>query len=176
MRRLRDFALTVVVLAVAGLGAGLVWSAVAPRTPYVVTRSGPRLADPTTQTLIAADGWFAVITAAAGLACGVVCYVLARTGRGSPVALLPGLTAGGLLGGWLALVVGSSFGGPAVQAAAPAAAGVGSTVEVLSITARGVLLSWPLVAVVMFGVLASVEGYRESPLRRPYAGEPGPPA
>ncbi|WP_214416851.1 CPP1-like family protein [Sphaerisporangium fuscum] len=170
MRHLRDFGLTVVVLGLLGVAAGLAWSALAPRTPYIVTQGGPELADPTTQSLIAADGWFAVITGVAGLACGVGAYLLSRKGR--PLALLSGLAVGGLLAGFLALSVGSSLGGPMVQAAAPGAAAVGSTVDVLAITAHGVLLCWALVAVAIFGLLESIDGYRDSPLRQPYAGEP----
>ncbi|WP_248964861.1 hypothetical protein [Sphaerisporangium perillae] len=171
MRHLRDFGLTVVVLALMGVAAGFLWSALAPRTPYLITKSGPQLTDPTTQSLIAADGWFAVITGVAGLACGIAAYLLARGGR--PLALLAGLAVGGLLAGFLSLTVGTSVGGSMVQAAAPGSAGVGATVNVLAITARGVLLSWPLVAVAVFGIIESVDGYRESPLRKPYAGEGG---
>ncbi|MGW4641147.1 hypothetical protein ACWEN6_21665 [Sphaerisporangium sp. NPDC004334] len=170
MRQARDFGLTVVVLALLGIAAGFLWSALAPRTPYVVTKTGPVLADPTTQSLIAADGWFAVITGGAGLACGIVAYLVARKGR--PLALLAGLAAGGMLAGWLALSVGTSIGGSIIQAAAvPGSASIGATVNVLSVTARGVLLAWPLVAVAVFGIIESVDGYRESPLRQPYAGE-----
>ncbi|RCG33009.1 hypothetical protein DQ384_00725 [Sphaerisporangium album] len=170
MRHVRDFGLTVVVLAAMGVAAGFAWSALSPRTPYVITRTGPVLTDPTTQSLIAADGWFAVITASAGLVCGIVAYLASREGR--PVALLAGLAAGGLLAGFLTLSVGMSLGGPTIRAASAAAAAVGSTVDVLTVTASGVLLSWPLVAVAVFGIMESVDGYRESPLRKPYAGEP----
>ncbi|PZG18072.1 hypothetical protein C1I98_38480, partial [Spongiactinospora gelatinilytica] len=72
MRELRDFAGTVLVLAVLGVAAGVVWSLVAPRAPYVALDGGPALADPSTQALVAADGWFAVITGAVGLVVGLV--------------------------------------------------------------------------------------------------------
>ncbi|GAA3807187.1 hypothetical protein GCM10022226_29200 [Sphaerisporangium flaviroseum] len=169
MRHLRDMGLTIVVLALMGVLAGFLWSAIAPRTPYVITRSGPALTDPTTQSLIAADGWFAVITGVAGLACGIGAYLISRKGR--PIALLAGLAGGGLLAGYLTLLVGTSFNGSSVQAAAPGSGGIGSTVNVLGLTAYGVLLSWAVVAVAVFGILESVDGYRESPLRKPYAGE-----
>jgi hypothetical protein len=169
VRHLRDMGLTIVVLALMGVLAGFLWSAIAPRTPYVITRSGPALTDPTTQSLIAADGWFAVITGSAGLACGIGAYLISRKGR--PIALLAGLAGGGLLAGYLTLLVGTSFNGSSVQAAAPGSGGIGSTVNVLGLTAYGVLLSWAVVAVAVFGILESVDGYRESPLRKPYAGE-----
>ncbi|MEO3812895.1 hypothetical protein ABGB17_28165 [Sphaerisporangium sp. B11E5] len=174
MRHLRDFVLTVGVLAALGAAAGLLWSAVAPRTPYVITTSGPRLTDPMTQALIAADGWFALITGVAGLASGVAAYLLARRGR--PIALLAGLAVGGLLAGRLTVTVGTSLGSAAVQAAAPGSAAVGSTVGVLTVTAAGVLLCWPLIGVAVFGILESADGYRDSPLRNPHAGDGTPPA
>jgi hypothetical protein len=172
VRHLRDFVLTVGVLAALGAAAGLIWSMVAPRTPYVVTGSGPRLADPMSQAIIAADGWFALITGVAGLACGVAAYLLARRGR--PIALLAGLAAGGLLAGRLTLGVGTSLDGTTVQAAAPGGAAVGSTFGVLTVTAAGVLLCWPLIAVAVFGILESTDGYRDSPMRKPYGGQDPP--
>ncbi|MEU8272104.1 hypothetical protein AB0B89_33745 [Sphaerisporangium sp. NPDC049002] len=171
MRHLRDFVATVVVLALLGVAAGFLWSALAPRTPYVITKTGPELTDPTTQSLIAADGWFAVVTGVAGLACGVVAYLIARTGRA--IALLAGLAVGGLLAGFLALSVGTSLGGSMVQAAAPRSAGLGSTVDVLGVTARGVLLSWALVGVAIFGILESVDG-RDTPEPEPAPVSPVP--
>ncbi|WP_344744424.1 hypothetical protein [Streptosporangium vulgare] len=77
---MRDFVITVLVLAVAGVVAGILWSLAAPRPPYVATSDGPLLADPSTQALIAADGWFAVITGVLGLLCGAVGYSVSRAG------------------------------------------------------------------------------------------------
>ncbi|MBB5629334.1 hypothetical protein, partial [Sphaerisporangium krabiense] len=168
---MRDFGATVGVLVVLGVVAGFTWSALAPRTPYLITRTGPQLTDPTTQSLIAADGWFAVVTGVGGLACGIVAYLVARKGR--PVAMLAGLAVGGLLAGFLTLSVGMSLGDSTIRAAAAGAAAIGSRVDVLTVNANGVLLAWPLVAVAVFGIVESVDGYRESPLRKPYAGEPG---
>ncbi|WP_424534607.1 hypothetical protein ACOZ38_30725 [Sphaerisporangium viridialbum] len=169
MRHLRDFGLTIFVLALMGVAAGFLWSALAPRTPYIITKAGPELTDPTTQSLIGADGWFAVVTGVAGLACGVFAYLIARKG-GRPIALLAGLAVGGLLAGFLALSVGTSLGGSMVQAAAPRSSGIGSTVDVLGVTARGVLLSWALVAVAIFGILEAVDG-RDTPEPAPGNGE-----
>ncbi|MBB4704749.1 hypothetical protein [Sphaerisporangium siamense] len=169
---MRDFGATVVVLAVLGVVAGFTWSALAPRTPYLITRTGPQLTDPTSQSLIAADGWFAVVTGVGGLACGIVAYLISRRGR--PVALLAGLAVGGLLAGFLTLSVGMSLGDSTIRAASTGAAAIGSRVDVLTVTAYGVLLAWPLIAVAVFGIVESVDGYRDSPLRKPYAGELGP--
>ncbi len=53
------------------------------------------LADPATQALIAADGWFVIITGGLGLACGALGLVLEPP---SQLAVLLGLAGGGVLG------------------------------------------------------------------------------
>nr|SBO94656.1 hypothetical protein BN4615_P4172 [Nonomuraea gerenzanensis] len=126
------------------------------------------LADPTTQALIAADGWFAVITGGLGLLCGAVAWFTARRWM---LPVLLGLCAGGVLAAYLTLWVGSMFTlGAVTVEAAPAltAAGVKVVPGALKLTAEGVLVSWPLLAVGFFGLLEGMHGYRESPLRQPY--------
>ncbi|MDP9845084.1 hypothetical protein [Streptosporangium lutulentum] len=168
MRNARDFAVTVLALGLAGVIAGVLWSLAAPRPPYVVTDQGPLLADPTTQALIAADGWFAIIAGAIGLACGAIGYSLSRRGR--PLAVVLGLGAGGLLGSYVALLVGR-----AVNLGAVTVAASGTSTHLiagpLGLTAQGVLLAWPVLAVGLFFALESIAGYRDSPLRRPFGGE-----
>ncbi len=167
-REVRPFAVTVLALATLGIAAGLLWSGVSPRAPYQVTEQGTVLADPSTQALIAADGWFAVITGGLGLVCGGVAWF---AGRRWMLAVLLGLCAGGIAGALLTLWVGSTFTIGAVTVEAAAAPGVKIVPGALKLTASGVLVSWPLVAVGFFGLLEGMHGYRESPLRHPY-GEP----
>lgn len=174
VRGARDFVITVLVLALAGVVAGILWSLAAPRPPYVVTGKGPLPADPSTQALIAADGWFAVITGVLGLVCGVIGYGVSRGGRPLPVVV--GLAAGGLLGAHLALLVGAAANLGAVSIAASGSS-VGSSMPLvpgpLALTARGVLYAWPTLAAGVFFVLEGVAGYRDSPLRNPFGeGEP----
>ncbi|GAA4226535.1 hypothetical protein FHR32_005858 [Streptosporangium album] len=168
MRHARDFAVTVLVLGLLGVGSGALWSLLAPRPPYVMTKQGPLLADPSTQALIAADGWFAVVTGALGLACGAIGYGLSRRGR--PLAVVLGLAAGGLLGGYLTLVVGQ-----AVNLGAGSVTAAGASVSLipgpLGLTAPGVMCAWPLLAVGVFFGLEGIAGYRDSPLRRPFGGQ-----
>ncbi|WP_433255691.1 hypothetical protein ACQPYK_15290 [Streptosporangium sp. CA-135522] len=168
MRHARDFAVTVLVLGLLGVAGGVLWSLLAPRPPYVMTKQGALLADPSTQTLIAADGWFAVVTGALGLACGAVGYSLSRRGR--PLAMVLGLTAGGLLGGYLTLVVGR-----AVNLGAQSVTAAGTSMTLipgpLGLTAHGVMCAWPMLAVGLFFALEGIAGYRDSPLRRPFGGQ-----
>lgn len=158
MRHLRGNLATVVVtvlaLALLGVVAGYVWSAVAPATRYVLIDGASQLVDPEAQSLIEADGWFAVVTGAFGLISGIAGYLLAR---GRPVEVLAGLAAGGLLAGYVALLVGGSAKG-GVQAA-----GLNgfTTTSSLDVTARGVLFAWPLLATAVFWVAEFAVTYRE---------------
>lgn len=158
MRHLRDVLVTAIILALLGAGAGLIWSAVAPPTRYVSGLEGPRLADPNTQTLIAADGLFAVITGGAGLVCGILAFAFARR-----PAVLFGLALGGTAAALIAVRVGGSAGTTVLQAAAAGAFQEGSRLEV---TAQGVLLAWPLLAVAVFGLLEAASAYLGSEYRR----------
>jgi hypothetical protein len=168
LRHVRDFAVTVLVLGLLGVVAGVLWSLLAPRPPYVMTGQGPLLADPSTQTLIAADGWFAAVTGTIGLACGAVGYSLSRRAR--PLAVVAGLAGGGLLGGYLTLLVGRTVNlGPATVAASGKA--VALVPGPLGLTAYGVMCAWPLLAVGLFFALEAIAGYRDSPLRRPFGGQ-----
>ncbi|WP_203876795.1 hypothetical protein [Planobispora takensis] len=175
VRYARDAAVTVLVLAVLGAAAGVLWSLLAPRPPYVVTDRGPLLADPSTQALIAADGWFALVTGVLGLACGAVGHRLSR--RTHPAVMPLALTAGGLLAACLALWVGGAV---SIGAVTVAAAGVQVPVVPgpLRLTAQGVLVAWPLFAVGLCFALEGIAGYRDSPLRRPFGGHDhfGPPS
>ncbi|WP_344967122.1 hypothetical protein [Streptosporangium fragile] len=156
------------VLVLTGAVAGILWSLAAPRPPYVMTEKGPVLADPSTQALIAADGWFAIITGALGLACGAVGYSVSRRGRPLPTVL--GLATGGLLGAHLARLVGQAvnLGAVSVTAAGQSASLIPGPLEV---TAQGVLYAWPTLAVGVFFALEGIAGYRDSPLRRPFGGD-----
>ncbi|MEO3871627.1 hypothetical protein ABGB18_22660 [Nonomuraea sp. B12E4] len=168
-REVRAFAVTVLTLAALGVAAGLLWSGLTPRAPYEVTTQGTVLADPSTQALIAADGWFAVITGGLGLLCGGVAWFV---GRRFMLAVLLGLCAGGLLAAMLTLWAGSTFTIGAVVVEAAAVPGVKVVPGALRLTASGVLVSWPLLAVGFFGLLEGMHGYRESPLRQPFGGLP----
>ncbi|MEV0619968.1 hypothetical protein AB0I81_42085 [Nonomuraea sp. NPDC050404] len=147
------------------MAAGLLWSGLTPRAPYAVTEQGTVLADPTTQALIAADGWFAVITGALGLLCGGAAWF---TSRRWMLPVLLGLCAGGVLASFLTLWIGTTFTIGAVTVEAAATPGVKVVPGALTLTASGVLVSWPLMAVGFFGLLEGMHGYRESPLRHPY--------
>ncbi|MFD1937758.1 MULTISPECIES: hypothetical protein [Nonomuraea] len=166
MGHVRAFAVTVLALAALGVPAGLAWSLLAPRAPYAVAAGEVVLADPSTQALIAADGWYAVITGGLALACAVVAWNLARDKR---LEVLLGLAAGSGIAAFVTQWVGTTFtlGAVTVEAAA-AGPGVKVVAGALALTAKGVLVTWPLVAVGLYGTMEAVVAYRESPLRQTY--------
>lgn len=163
--------LATLVIAVLGVPAGFLWAAVAPRTGYVVVHGATLLADPETQTLIAADGWFAALTAAAGLLCGAAAYVLA--GRLGEPGLLGGLAAGAVGAAVVAWRVGH-LAGLSHYRHTLAAARDGATVHApLDLHAAGVIVAWPLVAVVVFGLLEALDPTGRESRGRAAAGDEG---
>ncbi|WP_327085804.1 hypothetical protein OIE66_26090 [Nonomuraea sp. NBC_01738] len=161
---MRSFAVTVLVIAFLGVLAGLAWSYAAPRAIYAIVDGEPVLADPSTQALIGADGWFAAITGGLGLACGAVVWF---THRRDQLAVLFGLCAGGIAAAFLTRWIGGAFTLKQVTVEA-SASGLKMVPGELIVTAGGVIVAWPLMAVALFGILEGLHGYRESPLRRPY--------
>lgn len=169
--QLRIGAAATLVIALLGVPAGLLWTMVAPRTTYVIAGGKAILGDPESQTLIAADGWFAVLTGAGGLLCAVVAYVLA--GRFRELGLLGALglggTAAGLVAWWVGSLVGRSSFHHQVRTARDGATAKGA----LDLHAMGVVIAWPLIAVVIFGLLEALDVARRESRRRAAAGYAG---
>lgn len=97
------FAATVTALVLLGAPFALLWRAFAPHAVILHTASGPQPAAPESSQMFAVDGSFAVVSAVAGLALGVLLWVLLR--RRGPAAPL-GIAAGGVLAAWIASAVG----------------------------------------------------------------------
>ena len=163
-----------------GAPAGLVWKAVSPRPEFVLTRQGPVFATPEPHAVIAADGWFAVITAVAGLLCGGVAYVLVRPrlrAQAHEVAVLLGLAVGGLLASSITWYVGSRVSGLVQFREQVRSAPSGTHVTgPLQLHAVGLVVVWSLLAVLVFAILTLLGAGRRA--ARPasveaYGGEPG---
>ena len=132
--------------AVAGVLVGIVWRLV---VPLAVLKKDPTgvLQVGGAETEVAADGWFAVCAAVAGVLSAVLAVALLRRGR---LGALLGLAAGGLVGAVVAWRVGLLLSPPEITASARSAR-VGDTFEgPLRISAIGVLLAWPTAAVITF--------------------------
>lgn len=159
------------VIAVLGVPAGLLWTVIAPRTTYVIASGKAFLGNPESQTLIAADGWFAVLTAVAGLLCGIVAYVLA--GRFRELGLLGALGVGGTAAGLVAWWAGGLVGRSAFQHQVRTARDGTTVKSALDLHAAGVVIAWPLIALVAFGLLEALDVARRESRGRAAPGYPG---
>jgi hypothetical protein len=143
--------------ALAGLPVGLLWWLAAP-LPRIAKRADGlyRVGGEGNESAIAADGWFAVLAVLAGVLAALVVYLLTRPGRVLP---LVGLAVGGLLGAVVAWRFGALLGpGPIDATARGLKAGTRFDAP-LDVTALGVLLAWPLAAVITyFAVSAGSDG------------------
>jgi hypothetical protein len=92
-------AVTAVAVTMTGAVAGLIWAAVAPKLSLVHVALGSEAAF---KADLGADMWFAGVTLAAGVACGVVAVAIGGRGPG----VLGGLCVGGLLAALVAARVG----------------------------------------------------------------------
>jgi hypothetical protein len=138
-------------LVVAGAALGLVWQAWSPPGPLAAVQSGGIQADET-EAWAAADGRFALIVGALGLLAGVLTWT-ARRARG-PFAVWA-LTVGGLGGAAVTDLIGYLVRGPGKSY--PCGSETGKCIEhlPLSVHMHALLLLEPLVAVLVYGLLAA---------------------
>jgi len=164
--RLRSAFLALIVTAAAsallGVLTGLVWSAVAPRALLVVAGRGVAyVANAETSAFIVADAWFCLLTAAAGLVCGVAGYLLAVRRHGA--VALTGLVLGGLAASALAMWVGQQQGLASFRSALAVSATGVRLREPLTLGGHGALAFWPLLVGLVVG---SIEVIGQSIERR----------
>ena len=120
-----------------GLLIGLIWSAVA----YV--------SDSETDAFIVADAWFCLLTAVAGLVCGLAGYLLAVRRHGAPA--LAGLVLGGVAASWLAMWVGQQQGLAGFRSRLAASPAGTRLREPLVLGGHGALAFWPLFVGLLVG-------------------------
>jgi MFS family permease len=138
----------VVLVLLAAVGAALapLWVHLAPRLAFRVDQPGRALpVVPEAEEYIAADGRFVLLTLAAGVLAGLLCWFL-RSSRGPLLLVL--LAAGGLLGAvvtWrLGLRLGTGYRPEDLQV-------VGRTVyQPLTLRAKAALVVEPVAAVVVY--------------------------
>lgn len=134
---LRRMGITLAVLAVAGLPAGVLWWLLAPRADFRITSDGPvPIGNPSQELLVADDVVFTLVVAGLGLLAGVVLW-FRRGFRG--VAAVVALALGVLAAGGLAWQLGELLGpGPTDAALKQVGAQVTTGLH---------LASWPAVAI-----------------------------
>lgn len=140
--------------AVAGVVVGAAWRFVVPLAVLEKEATGVVQVGGA-ETEVAADGWFAVCAALAGVVAALAAVLLLRSGR---LGALVGLAAGALVGALVAWRVGLLLSPPEIAASAKEVR-VGDTFEgPLRLSALGVLLAWPTAAVItFFAVVAGLD-------------------
>ncbi|MCW2889147.1 MAG: hypothetical protein QOE54_3050 [Streptosporangiaceae bacterium] len=154
-RQVRIAVVTVVASAVLGVLAGLLWAAISPHVKYVSVDGKIFLIDPESPAVIGTDGRFALITAGIGLACGVAAYLAA--GRGNDLVLVAGLAVGGIVAALLAWRVGHLIGLDTFHRMVRAGDRTRAFNGPADLAARGVLVCWPFVALVAYGLLEAID-------------------
>ena len=152
---------------------GLVWWLLAPQPLLERRADGVFRLSEVDESAVAADGWFALLAIAFGVVAGLVGYLLTRPAR---LGHLVGLVVGGLGGAVVAWRTGVLLGPDSLAASARDVA-VGTQFHgPLELSALGVLLAWPMGAVITyFAATASAEAH-ESEAHTERLVEPGEPA
>lgn len=141
---LRVAASLVVLLGLLGLPVGLLWWQLAPVAELTIRSDGGFYSEAQPQEFVAADGWFAVLTAAVGLVAGLLVWWRVRA---TPYGVVVGLAVGGGLGAVVAWRTGVWLG--RVDLDAVASAPVGTTAALpLALGMRGLLVVEPVLALV----------------------------
>ena len=152
-------ALGVIVMCTAlGVAAGFVWIAVAPKLRLEVRGDAAIPVQPEGEALIGIDGTFALIAIGAGVLCAIAGYLWLRRGIGVVCALV----AGGALAAWLAAQVGR-WAGPAALATHRGDPDGTVFTQPLDLRATGVILLWPIAALLVYLFLTLVFDHEERP-------------
>ncbi|WP_233518081.1 ABC transporter permease [Streptomyces corynorhini] len=156
---LRQGVVVLVAVALAGLALGALWMWLAPRVPLVSDDTAVFLKDTEGEEAIAADGTFLLLGLAFGVLCAVLVFLFRRRGG---IAVVAGLALGGVLGGVLAWKFGVWLGPTSDVVAHARAVGKGVTFDApLELNAKGVLLAWPVAAMVVHLALTALFGPRD---------------
>jgi hypothetical protein len=168
---LRQAAVLTVVLAVSGVLLGLLWLWLAPHVPLIADSKAVYLKDSEGEQSAGVDGTFALLGAGFGLVSAVVVFALRRHGG---VPLVVALAVGGLLGALVAWRLGVWLGPEQDVAAHAKRVGEGVTFDApLELKAKGALLAWPLLAMLVHLGLNGLFGPRDP---EPEFGGPAEPA
>ncbi|MEU5806978.1 hypothetical protein [Streptomyces sp. NPDC047718] len=172
----RDGAAVALVVGASGALLGLLWAWLAPRAQYVSNGQAVFLRNTESEARIGADGTFLLLSLGMGVLAAVLLFLWRRRG-GVPQVI--GLGIGSCAAAWLGMRTGEWLGGSGDVAAAAAAAGKGVPFDApLELLAYGVLLAWPMTALLVhLGLTALWSPYDPEPDSEPaVAGEPGPAA
>ncbi len=169
---LREAAVITVAVAAAGLLLGTLWLWLAPRVPLVSDADAVYLKDTEGEQAIGIDGTFTLLAVGFGVLSALVVFLLRRRGG---VPQVVALALGGLLGALLAWRLGVWLGPSEDVVAHAKEVGKGVTFDApLKLEARGVLLAWPVAALLAHLCLTALFGPRDpDPYEELHRGGPG---
>ncbi|NUK24805.1 ABC transporter permease [Streptomyces lunaelactis] len=156
---LRDAAVVLVAVTIAGVALGLLWLWLAPRVPLISNDKAVFLKDTEGEEAVGADGTFALLALGFGAVSAAAVFWFRRRGG---IALVVALALGGLLGSLLAWGIGTWFGPTDDVVAHARAVGEGVTFDApLELKAYGTLLAWPVAAMVVHLAVTALFGPRD---------------
>lgn len=163
----------VVVGLLLGPVVGILWLWIAPAPTAINAEGLIYLKDQNTSEFIAADGWFLIISLVVGAITGGFAFRLLRRW---PMFTVVGLTLGALGGAWIAWKVGINLGPEPLEKTASDVPEGGTISAPISIRAKGVLLGWPVGALIAFvSLYAGLDKEAgHGPLRPTGVPEPAP--
>lgn len=175
----REAAIIMVGVALAGALLGALWWRLAPQVPLIADGDAVYLRDTEGEQAIGVDGSFTLLALAFGAASALIVFLVRRR---AGVPLVVALTVGGLLGSLLAWRLGVWLGPTQDVAAHAREVGEGVTFSApMKLSAKGALVAWPLAALLTHLGLMALFGQRdpdlgdeshEPPLQNPYGGPP----
>ncbi|MCQ9706244.1 AAA family ATPase [Streptomyces albidoflavus] len=160
-REIRRAALTGLAVVVLGLLLGFLWSRLAPHVPLVSDGEAVYLKDTEGEQAIGADGTFALLALGFGVVTGLAAFLVHRAGG---IAMVCGLAFGSLGGAAVAWQLGTALGPSGDVVGHARTAGQGVTFDApLELGALGVLVAWPVAALLVHLGLTALFGPREEP-------------
>jgi hypothetical protein len=163
------------VVTLLGFPLGLLWSALAPHVPAVMTADGPVYAQPDGEQPVGAEGTYVFLTLGTGLVLAILAWLLLRRYRGPAVLL--GLCLGGIGAGVVTWWFGHKIGRHSAPVGSHFDAAVNLRVRQVGLWhhwlpyARGDVLLLAIAAILMYVLLAGFSPYPS--LRRPRVNEMG---
>ncbi|MGW7366321.1 hypothetical protein ACWGI8_23510 [Streptomyces sp. NPDC054841] len=158
-KEVRQAAVVLLAVALAGIVLGLLWLWLAPRVQLIATDKAVFVADTEGEEAAGADGTFVLLALGLGVLSAAAVFWFHRRGG---IALVAALAVGGLLGSALGWGIGYWL-DPAHDVVAHArAVGPGVAFDApLQLRAKAALLAWPVAAMVVHLALTALFGPRD---------------
>ncbi|MFE9842912.1 hypothetical protein [Streptomyces goshikiensis] len=167
---IRDAAAVALLVGVAGVLLGALWVWLAPRVQYVSNGEAVFLRNTEGEGRIGSDGTFLLLSAGLGALSAVAVFLWRRRGG---VPLVIGLGVGSVFAALVGWRVGLWLGPTSDLVVAAGKAGKGVPFDApMQLLAYGVLLGWPMVAILVHLGLTAVWGPKDPPAAgaEPWAG------